>query len=483
MTASPGILSPTPPDPVEELDLWNLFEEEAREYTVSGIAGGAAIANSNTRSAAYFDATLDGDTISVSLKSGISRKKAAKQANAVLSFVLEDGSRLEYLLPVKYQKPVLKLSVKSAALKEGSKAEVQTTVLIKRGGKYEPMELSDAEVTFNGTEVTILEGGKISIAAEGATSGKVSVRKTGWESAVEKLFTIKAVKKDVLSVDLGGVKSIVLNSNAKSQSFEFPVYLNGEAAADVSIEDKKNSGIAAFADGVLTLAYPESGTKAGNYTIVLRAGDAKCSVKVKVSDKDLSKAVTLRIKSRINVVTGEAMVLTPVFKDVNGTISTVSIENEDYEAELDEKGNIIVNYTGTALNAKNLNIGTLNFKLGISGIDDEVAVSLTKVKARKTAPAVKAAKVTVAKDAAGDVIAVANIVCTYKGSDGRYHSIAPESTTIKKLSKGIMAAISEDDNTLVNITKLEKKRCIIKIALTFKGGVTRNVTIRVKKSK
>ena len=43
--------------------------------------------------------------------------------------------------------------------------------------------------------------------------------------------------------------------------------------------------------------------------------------------------------------------------------------------------------------------------------------------------------------------------------------------------------LSEEDPTLVNITKLEKKSGSVKLELTFKGGVTKNVTIRVKKGK
>ena len=488
ISVSANITPPGPgpePGPAEEVDLWNLFEDDSvHEYTVSGVAGGDSIANSNTKSAAFFDAVLDGDTISVSLKSGADRKKAANKANTVLSFALEDGSRVEYLLPVKYVKPSLKLSTKSVSIKEGSKAEVETTILIKAAGNgYEPMDLDGAEVKFNGADADILENGKIRVIAEAAGSGKISVSKPGWESAIELAFTVKTVKKNVLSVDLGGAKYVTLNSNAKNQNFDFPVFLNGEAAGEVSILDKKDSGIASYADGVLTIAYPEAGVKAGSYNIILKTEDASCSVKVKVSDKELSKAVTLKVKSRYDVVSGEPMVITPVLKDVSGEIISVSLDKEGFSAELNENGNIVVNYEGSAYDVKHLDIGTLEFKLGISGADEEVTISLPKVKAKKSVPAVKAAKVTVAKDAAGDVIAVANIVCTYKGSDGRYHSIAPENVKITKLSKGTEAALSEDDPTLVNITKLEKKSGTIKVALSFKGGMTKNVTIRVKKSK
>ena len=77
------------------------------------------------------------------------------------------------------------------------------------------------------------------------------------------------------------------------------------------------------------------------------------------------------------------------------------------------------------------------------------------------------------------MLGVANISCRYKSIDGNYHNIVPESVTITKVT-GVEAAISEEDPTLVNITKLNKRSGSIKLMLTFKGGVTENVTIKVK---
>ncbi|MBQ9867120.1 MAG: hypothetical protein IJM34_08885, partial [Lachnospiraceae bacterium] len=111
---------------------------------------------------------------------------------------------------------------------------------------------------------------------------------------------------------------------------------------------------------------------------------------------------------------------------------------------------------------------------------EPVEITLNNVKAKKAKLTVKAAAVTLAKDAS-EVNAVANIVCTYKDSKGVTHLIRPESTEITL--KNVEAEVSAEDTGLINITKLSKKSGTIKATLTFKGGVKKKVTITVKRAK
>ncbi|MBQ9867117.1 MAG: hypothetical protein IJM34_08865 [Lachnospiraceae bacterium] len=54
-------------------------------------------------------------------------------------------------------------------------------------------------------------------------------------------------------------------------------------------------------------------------------------------------------------------------------------------------------------------------------------------------------------------------------SKGVTHLIRPENTEIKLTN--VEAAVSDEDTSLINISKLSKKKGTIKATLTFKGGV------------
>ena len=167
-------------------------------------------------------------------------------------------------------------------------------------------------------------------------------------------------------------------------------------------------------------------------------------------------------------------------KDISGVITEVSVDKEGFTAEIDENGYILVGYEGNAFDSGSTKIGNMTFSLSISDVEEPVEITLKNVKAKKAKLTVKAAAVTLAKDASG-VNAVANIVCTYKDSKGVTHLIRPESTEITL--KNVEAEVSAEDTGLINITKLSKKSGSIKATLTFKGGVKKTVTIKVKKAK
>ena len=135
---------------------------------------------------------------------------------------------------------------------------------------------------------------------------KLSVKEEEWESAVELKFKVKAVSNDVLSVDMGSLKTVVLNTNSADQKYTFDLMLNGK---DVTPADNieiscKAPGIASVnAAGKLEISLPAPAPKAGNYTVTLAKGKAKAKVKVKISAKTLSDAITMKIQSKYDVVT------------------------------------------------------------------------------------------------------------------------------------------------------------------------------------
>ena len=462
----------------EDYFIWNLYEDSTpKTLKIKGVSVNETVTNSNSKSSAFYKATLCGSDISVSVIGNL--KNAAKAENTLLEFKTADGGIIEYTLPVEYKKPVLKLSTTSATIKKGTASKVQTTVLYKTaGGNFEPLDLTGGEVKYDGKAAEILEDGVISFTTSNSGKGKISITGKGWNAndPIELTFTIKASKKDVLYVDLGGAKDVVINRNIKGQSFEYPVYLNGEKAGALDIEDKAKTGLAHYADGILTISDPTGwNLKPKTYTITLSNGDVKANVKIRVTNKDLSKSISLKLQSKYDVVTGQKMVIVPTLKDIDGELTGVSVTDKNYSAVINEAGNIVVDYSGDALDAKHLKIGNLTFKLKISDVEEEIPVTIKNVKAKKSSINVKAAKVKLN----GGKTGVANLICSYKDSAGNLHLIAPISTYVVKPTK--VKAVVSDDPTVINISDLSGKSGSIKLKLTFAGGVTKTVTVKVAK--
>ena len=466
---------------------WNLYEDASvHEFKIRGINVNGTVANSNAKSKAYYDANISGSTITVKVTGD--RKKAA--SNAALEFDLGNAGVVEYVLPVSYVKPSFKLSSTTATIKNGTETVLKTTILTKNSdGIFEPYDMTDVKVSGTGLgTVTKAADGSIEIKTNAASKGKISIVKDAWDGAkpVSLAYTVKSSKKDVLSVDLQGLKTVVVNSNAKKQVFSFDVTFNGAVPAEgvVKIVDKKNTGLATIGkDGKLIVAFND-GVKNGTYTITLQAGEAKTNVKVKVSDKALDKAVTAKVQTKYDVVTRQGMVVIPVLKDVSGTIEAVSVAESGFFANLDAAGNIVIDYTGNKYNLKNLNIGTLTLSLKLNGIDEPVKLTLNNVKAKKTTPTIKAGTVTIPKDAEtveGKVIGTVNIVSTYKVSSGTYKTISPVKTEIVGTPKDVTAKPNESDMTEIDIYSISKKNVSFKVKLTYAGGVTKTVTVKVNK--
>jgi hypothetical protein len=193
------------------------------------------------------------------------------------------------------------------------------------------------------------------------------------------------------------------------------------------------------------------------------------------------------VKRKLNVVTGQSMIVRPdMTRNLNGGIVSANVLEEGFRANLDSVGDIAINYEGEKYNAKNnLNIGNLTLKLYIGGIDEPVTMTLKNVKAAKTLPLVKAPAVVIPKESASEddkVIGTANIVSYVKLANGRMKLVDPLKVEIEA-PKNVTAAVNSDDNTEIDITSLTKKSGTIKVKLTYKDELTKNVTIKVKRAK
>ncbi|MBQ8946402.1 MAG: hypothetical protein IJ058_06245 [Lachnospiraceae bacterium] len=491
---------------IEGAQKWNLFEDDkAHDFMVKGIRAFKEAVNTNKTSAKFFDATLSENIISVSLKEGADRKKAAN-ANT-FDFDLGEEGTVSYVLPFTYNKPVLKLTSTKGTVKKGTETTLTTTVLYQtQNGNYVPFDLTGATVTYAGQPVTTGDDGLVSLKADGKRSGKIAITKDKWNTKdpVTLNYSIAEVKadKDVLMIDMGGLKQVTLNTNAPEQTFSFPLTLNGvPATADtVSIEKGKKGeeALGSISDGMLTVSLGRSGIKKGSYTLKLKAGKATLSVKVKVTDKALDNAASGKITQKYDVVTGKPMVIAPTLKEVQGSISAVKVSAvtlkkgtapsaSDFTAKVNN-GNIEVSYSGSLLSAKNLKVGDMTFILTVTDNDgNKISVPLTvkNVSAKKTKPTVKAVKVTIPKASAEkadgkSVIGSANIISTYKDSAKHVQTIVPTKVTLECKS---VEARADGNNGKILITKLDGNSGSVKATLIYPGGVTKTVTIKVSKGK
>ncbi|MCR4642438.1 MAG: carbohydrate-binding domain-containing protein [Lachnospiraceae bacterium] len=475
--------APEAPAPAE--DLWNLFESDARSFEIAALSSGTEVSNMNAKSLKFYDATLNGKTISVKLKSGVNRKQAAKPANTLLQFDLGAAGVVEYVIPVQYVKPAFKLSTKSAVIRDGAETTVKTQVLVKTEyGVYEPCDLSGMTIKYGSIDATGDADGYVSFKTSSAGKGaKLILDKPGvWESSIALKFNVKASSKDVLSVDTDGRKVVLLNKKVSGQYFEFPVSLNGAPVTAETAEISKGSEVAELtADGNLKIAV-KADTGAGNYTVTVSqlGGKAKVNIKVKVSDKDPGQAVVLKVRSKYDVVTGQKMLVEPQFKEAEVKILSVTSETDKYTAELDAAGNILIDYSGER-DVKKLNLADITLKLQFEGVTDPVSFTLSKVKAKKTNPKLRSAAVTLNKEATGEVKASVNVVCTYKDGCGRFHTIVP--TELNLEVKKTEAVKNAEDICEIDILSLAAKSGSVKLKLKFAGGAEKKVSIKVKKAK
>ncbi|MCR5250441.1 MAG: hypothetical protein K6E50_07545 [Lachnospiraceae bacterium] len=481
-TASKVVLSAEKKYDTEDA-VWNLFTTATASFEIAALSSTGERENINAKSAKFYDAKLNGNTITVALKSGVNRKKAAAAANSVLEFDLGEGGTVVYVMPVEYKKPILKLATSSVLIKDGADTLVKTQVLAKTSeGTFLPFPLYGAIVNYGTTAASVDGYGYVQFHASSAGKGaKLSIAMGGWESPIELKFNVKTTTKDVLSSEISQKKKLVLNKNMAGQNYQSQLMLNGQAVTGDKVEVTKGSEVAGITSEGRLFIQAQSETKPGNYNVEIsqKGGSAKLKFKVKVSDTALDQAISLKIVQKYDVVTGQPMVLTPVCKDAEFFALGAGVEcgkNVAY-AETDIAGNIYIAFDDGSLNAKNLNIGDM--KITLTSGSSKAVVNLKNVKAKKTTPKVRAAVVNISPDAKGEVKGSVNLQCVYKDAGGNLRVMIPNTVTIGT-AKGGEFVVNDYDRTEIDVKSLSGKSGSVKATLTFAGGVTKGVTIKAK---
>ena len=328
---------------------------------------------------------------------------------------------------------------------------LKTTVTQKKSnGLYEPVavdaEAEKPEATFapSGSKpgLTLSNGendGDLEIKATGKTSGKIVVKKANWREEVKVSYSVKESSKDVIE---GSTKTVILNTNNADSSSdkgqEVTLTLNGgdDLTGVTAAYPKKWSDAGVEIDGIsesgvsneLTVKLGEGTHKKGNYNVVFKSSNGgKFTLKVTVSTTELSKAVKLTVKSKMDITTGQKMVVVPTLKAVGGPIEDVTIETEGnfgctYNATTNQ---IIV----TQVNA-NLTAGKYTQVFHVKTATDEVDVELKNFQVTAKKPAVKVANVSFKKTQLGTVAldGKTNVLATYK-QGGKTFSTEPYSSS------------------------------------------------------
>ena len=277
----------------------------------------------------------------------------------------------------------------------------------------------------------------------------------------------------------------------------------GQIAIAASAKGKVEIG--KVTDSTLKIKYAEDPTtmKKGTYSYKFTTeGKGSYTLKIVVSGVKPEKAVTFKQQTKLNVTTGQKLVLLPTLKGITGDIDeTVTVADENFEAEYSADLNqIIVSVADDKTVAAKTKVDT-TLTLEVDGVTLE-SVPL-KFTVQSTKPTVKIAKVQLKKN--GKVAQVgsegtANVLSTYK-LGGKVLSITPkiaidgitESSTAdddgyytysmdKKGTKTILVKVNEDNTISVKATD-KTKAGSIKVNLSYDGGVTVKKSLAVKLKK
>ncbi len=511
LTQTFDIVEHTVEDAGYAAESWNLFDDkDGHEYEVSGVNAPNPVKNSNAKSSKYFDATLSGDKITVSLLGNADRKKAA--ANNTFDFDLGENGALSYTLPVTYNKPVLKLTSSKGTIRSGQSktTPLKTTVLMQtETGNFAPCDLSGLSLSYSADGVTVTPGndGEVTLEARGKSSGKLVVTKKDdqgkdvWNEQIQLKYAVSESNKDVIFADTGALRQVVLNKNAPDQVLEFPLSFNGEAATGETVEivqdDKSRSHLlGSIGDGILAVSIGRSGLSEGSYTLNLKSknGDGKLAFKVKISGKPV--AATGKVKQKYDFVTGAPMLVIPTLKECSGKLLSANVVTPsgfiegDFNAEI-EGGNVLIDVSEQAAekiaNTKGFKVGDMNVDAYVEGVDKPVRIPLKNVSAKKTNPTVKTSKVVIPKEALekgqSQVIAEVNVLSTYKDGSKYTRIIRPDKVDTECAKKNVDVHPAEDNKTHICITKLDGASGTVKAALAYPGGIKKSVNIKVSKGK
>ena len=385
----------------------------------------------------------------------------------------------------------------------------------KSTGAFEPVDLDGATLSYSAPIEATGELGEVAIKASAKSSGKISVKLANWSEAIEVKFAVKESKNDVITATSNGetFKSIILNNNASAgEAIPVEVMLNNaelSAEAKVKVEAPKKAADGKFklmagseditttggelSDGSLSIEYGE-GMKAGTYTYKLTAGKAKFNLKIVVNKTKLDKAVTLKQQAKLNVTTGQKLILVPTMKGISGQITEVKLsDDKTYSAEYNEELNQIIvsindGETVAPKAAVNLTVTAV-----INGIECPITV---KAKAMTTKPAMKVTKITIpaSKLNSEEGVGTASLLTTYK-QGGKTIGIAPTKVTIDgataevgqwtTYTKGKFSCeVCVNEDGTVSVRKVSKAGSF-KVKAEFNGGivVTKALSVKVDKKK
>nr|MCR5418241.1 hypothetical protein [Lachnospiraceae bacterium] len=439
---------------------WNLFYNRSGGILIP--TGGikltdvnGSVGKNNQKSDNYYDLAVESGGLKVTLKSSIlkdtkKRKEAAAAGNSIILLPVYDAAgntvgKFEYSLPVYYAAPKLKLSVASGTVRKDKETVLNTTVLEKKStNTYEVLDLSEASVGGSGVTKNSNETGVLNIRASAKKTISISIQDKDWSAPVTLKYTVNATAKDVITTVCNGAdcKKIILNTNATGQnleSFEVDVMLNGKEYVPGKEEEikvtapKKDGGFVikgivgnTLSGCRITISYPVDKTKLvkGTYSYKLKAGQASRTFKVVVSNAALAGSVGFKQQAKLNVTTGQKLILTPVFKGISGTIGDAIVaEDKRFEAEYMENLNqIVVSVAqGQSVKAKK----KIKTKLSLEAGRVKCSIPVTIIPAA-TKPTIRIRKVVVPKGKGAEVSGVTNVWSFFK-QGGKTITIEPDS--------------------------------------------------------
>ena len=357
-TVSIGIGSPSGQTVSEpESKAWNLFYTD--EDIKIPLPDGVDIEKGSGKWTKFYTVEADG---TVKVNSNVDRKKAAGSGNNLITLPIMAGDdqigEFQYKLPVFYQKPSLKLSSTSGKVKPKADEErpLSTTVLEKKStGVYETLDIRDqkADVPLwagnSGSTTARLgdEPGEVEVIhkADSKTSGNIVIQLENWSEKIELQYKVNISTKNVLTAS---VDTVILNTAAQNaEAIPVKILLNGREIHDsdgvkisYSNEFVKSGVEVVKGDTIIDDILEGSGISfrcrdgatpiRGKYDVKFSTPDGG-SVKVKVVVSDLAlaeKAVTLTNQTKMDLVSGQKMVIVPTLKGIGGTISQVMLDND-----------------------------------------------------------------------------------------------------------------------------------------------------------
>ena len=460
-----GQETPAEPEQPENKTSVNLFYTNADKEIISlQLPDGADVKGGSGKWTTYYDIDESG-TVTVKAPAK-DLSKAASASNSVITIPVKSDSgneigQFSYSLPVYYQKPKLKLTSTSGTVNtaKGGETTLVTTVTEKKSsGAFEKMSLdnlADDGLKYNAKSGSVVIGvgdevGEITLTTSAKASGKISIQLENWVEPMELSYTVKATNKNVLTSDK---KQVIFNlnsyddtgANPDSQSIE--LFVNGEPAEAgaltlVKMPNGWDASGLKVADGCIdesskqltdsTLTFEYSGTKPANksktYSFQFKTSDnKKITVKAQMSKLALAnKALTYKTQTKMNLSTGQRMVLIPQFKGVTGEYEDVKLASGDektFELEPDyERGQVyLAPADGVTLSSKTQYTPTIEATVGGVPVTTQL-----KFKPQQSNVTVKIDKVTVPKTKMedGTMEAEANVLCTYK-QGGKTFTTAP----------------------------------------------------------